>query len=278
MGNRADYDDFMHNWPDALIVVLLCATVFLSLGVGLWFGAAKRRCKVPDKDHLGTIQGAILGLLGLVLGFSFSGAMSRFIDRQDALAVEANAIETAYERAALLPNAVQVQDGLRDYAGLRLELFRLPRGDAANQTEQRMRDRYDATHDALMEGVLKAPQFANLAVVGIEAVQDEFERRSAFDRRHLPTEMLLVLIASSCLSMGVIGYGVGLAEQRATGSALALAALVAVTLFLTVDFDRPRRGYISLDGSVLERMNARLNAPGRRAAAGDGAVGGVGAR
>lgn len=243
----------MHALPDAVIAVLVIAIVFVSLWVGFRAGTAKRRRGAPDKDHLGTIQGAILGLLGLVLGFSFSGAMGRFIDRQDALAAEANAIETAYERAELLPTGERVRKELHQYALARLELFRYDRGKPAAEAEARMLECYERARVAVYEGVRGAPHLAYFGVTGLEAVQDEFARRSAFDRRGLPAEMIFALILSSCLSMGIIGYGVGLAERSSIGSAVALAALVSMTLFVTIDFDRPRHGFITLDPSPLER-------------------------
>lgn len=242
----------MHSLPDVVIIVFLFSVVFASLGIGLRMGASKRRRGAPDKEHLGTIQGAILGLLGLVLGFSFSGAMSRFIDRQDALASEANAIETAYERAELLPTAERVRRSLREYAALRLELYHQDRAKPAAEIEARMLASYEMARVAVYDGVRTAPQFVSIGVPGLEAVQDEFARRSAFDRRNLPTEMIVVLIVSSSLSMGIIGFGVGLAEQRSTGSAMALAALVTTTLFVTIDLDRPRHGFITLDPAPLE--------------------------
>lgn len=243
----------MHSLPDLIVILVLVTIVFGSLWVGLRMGAAKRQRGAPDKEHLGTIQGAILGLLGLVLGFSFSGAMGRYIDQQDALAAEANAIETAYERAELLPTGDRVRQALREYAVQRLELFRLDRAPAAAEVEARMLTAYESARVAVYEGARAAPQFALVGVTGLEAVQDEFARRSAFNRRCLPTEMILALILSSSLSMGIIGYGVGLAERSSLGSAMALAALVAMTLFLTIDFDRPKHGFITLDPTPLER-------------------------
>lgn len=254
----------MQSLPDSAIILLLFAVVFLSLWVGLRAGARKRLRGAPDKDHLGTIQGAILGLLGLVLGFSFSGAMNRFIERQDSLAMEANAIGDAYDRAALLPTADRVRQSLREYATLRLELFHQDRPKPAAEVEARMLASYESARVAVYEGVRAAPQFAQIGLSGIEAVQDQFIRRSAFERRNLPSELLFVLIVSSCVSMGVIGYGVGLAERSSTGSAMALAALVTITLFVTMDFDRPRHGLITLDASPLERaVRDVMDTPGR---------------
>lgn len=249
------YDAAMQSLSDAVILLFLVAVVFLSLFAGLAVGARTRLRGAPDQDHLGTIQGAILGLLALVLGFSFSAAMGRFTDRQDALSAEASAIGDAFDRAALLPapHAHDVRGALGDYAALRLELFHEARAVPAASIEDRMLDRFESAQRAVYEGVRAQPSLTMLAIPAIEAVQNEFGRRSAFERRELPSELILVLILSSGMSMAVVGYGVGLAQRRSTGSAVALAALVAITLFLMIDFDRPRRGFIALDPAPLER-------------------------
>lgn len=242
----------MTSLPDWFMMVFIFFVVFSSLCVGLWRGIRQRRKQIPEHEHLGTIQSALLGLLGLVLGFSFSGAMERFIDRQDALWTEGNAIETAYDRSELLPTAERVRQLLREYAALRLQLFHETRPAVISELTARMLKLHHEATVAAFEGVRQSPQFASVILPTIEDVSDEFARRSAFAHRHLPWEMLLVLLVSCGLSMGTIGFGVGLAERRAIGSAFALAALVAMTLYLTIDFDRPRQGFISLDPTPLE--------------------------
>lgn len=116
----------MNTWPTLVVILLLAVVVFASLWNGVRMGRKRRRTHAPDDDQLGTIQAAMLGLLGLLLGFSFSGAMSRFNNRQDALLAEASAVKNAYERAELLPNGDQVRRSLREYAALRLELLTRP--------------------------------------------------------------------------------------------------------------------------------------------------------
>lgn len=251
----------MNTWPTLVVILLLAVVVFASLWNGVRMGRKRRRTHAPDDDQLGTIQAAMLGLLGLLLGFSFSGAMSRFNNRQDALWAEASAVKNAYERAELLPNGDQVRRSLREYAALRLELLtRHDRGPADDLTG-RMLERFDAARVAAFEGVRQAPQYATVVVPGLQAVGDEFARRNAFERRHLPGEMVIVLIVSSCLAMGTIGYGVGLSERRTAGMSVCLAALVTATLFVTIDFDRPGRGFITLDPAALEDLVRDLNRP-----------------
>jgi hypothetical protein len=254
----------MNVWPIYLVIAFLVTVVFSSLAIGLWVGSRRRRRLVPENEHLGTIQGALLGLLGLILGFSFSGAMTRFIDRQDALWAEASAIENAYQRAEVIAPGDQVRDHLRAYTELRLQLFNREPNVPADELIDRMLAHFEAARVATYLGARQTPQFANLVIPGLEAVGDEFARRNAFDRRHLPAEMVAVLILSSCLSMGAIGYAVGLAQRRSIGAAITLAALVTITLFVTIDLDRPRHGFIQLDPTPLENVLRTVSDPADR--------------
>lgn len=94
--------------------------------MGYRFGL--RVTKVDDdyKRRVNMIRNATLALVTFLVGFSFAGAGTRFIDRQDVIVKEANAIGTAWLRAMMLPEPQrsQVRAGLRQYAADRLELLR----------------------------------------------------------------------------------------------------------------------------------------------------------
>ena len=66
------------------------------------------------------------------------------------------------------------------------------------------------------------------------------------------------MIISCCVSMGTVGYGVGIAERRSVGTAYALAALVGVTLCMTLDFDRPSQGLIQIDPTPLLELAEKV--------------------
>src|SRR5881394_3092876 len=102
-----------------LFAVLLCGGMLTSLEIGRRLGI-RRRSKESEGERgsLGTIEGAVFALFGLVVAFTFSGAASRFNEKRMLIAEEANRIETAYLRLRLLPQQAQpeVQDLFRRYA------------------------------------------------------------------------------------------------------------------------------------------------------------------
>src|SRR6476469_671300 len=91
-----------------LFAALLFGGMLLFLEIGRRFGI-RRRSKESEGERgsLGTVEGAVFALFGLVIAFSFSGAASRFNDKRALTAVEANSIETAYLRLDLLAQRAQ---------------------------------------------------------------------------------------------------------------------------------------------------------------------------
>lgn len=239
---------------------LLCyVPMVICTWVGIHLGRRVAPHLRPENNHLGTIQGALLGLLGLMLGFAFSGAISRFNERQSALYAEANSIETAYDRVELLPTRDQIRPMLREYAETRLRLFNSSYDGSDRELERELQAKYDAVLAACMEGVRQAPGLANFEIQGVEAINDQFGRRMALARRHLPVEFVIVMLICSAASLGTIGYGAGLVERRSNAVTMCLALLTATALFVTFDFDRPRRGLIRLDAAPLSELVEKLS-------------------
>ena len=115
---------FTSQWVVFLVVTLL----LLALAeTGFRFGTSARR-RNPDaaESHSGSVQGAVLGLLGLLLGFSFAMAVGRYETRRSLAVDEANSIGTTWLRADFLAGQreIEVKNLLRDYTGLRLKATR----------------------------------------------------------------------------------------------------------------------------------------------------------
>jgi hypothetical protein len=91
-----------------------------------------------EKASVGTgaVEGAIFGLLGLLVAFTFSGASARFDTRRDLIVEETNAIGSAYLRLDLLSAEAQsaLQALFRQYVDVRLAVYRkLPNLTAAKE-------------------------------------------------------------------------------------------------------------------------------------------------
>ena len=108
---------------------VLAVLSFFALGLSARIGASFRRkpwnLEEDEREHFGVVVGASLTLLGLIIGFSFSMAISRYDQRKNYEEAEANAIGTEYVRADLLPSldAVRVRALLRNYLDQRVRFY-----------------------------------------------------------------------------------------------------------------------------------------------------------
>ena len=241
-----------------LLVLLLAA-----LELGYRAGVREARDTHPVAGtQVGTVQGAILGLLGLLLAFSFAAAGTRFLERQDLITQEANAIGTAYLRADLLdgPHRAELRTALRGYTEHRISASRTLHQDTLGTTVTAEVERLHAEiWRAASSGVADRPALALAVLAPVNDVIDLHATRVAAAQKHVPLPVLALLVACSLLSIAVIGYGNGLAGERSVPLAAPLAMLIGFALCVTIDLDHPRAGVIRLNDAPL--ANLKFDAP-----------------
>jgi hypothetical protein len=238
--------------------LLLGLIGFLEAGYRLGWRSARKK-EAASGGLVGAIQGAMLGLLGLLLAFSFGGAAARFLERQDLIVQEANAIGTTYLRADLLaePHAAGLRQVLADYVAHRLEVSKSLAGGIAPETADQIAAFHGRLWAAAREGVRANPETMLVVLNPVNEVIDLHSTRVATGRKHLPLQVLGLLIVCSLLSMAVIGYGCGLSGRRSLAMTVPLAALIAAALWTTIDLDHPRSGFIRLSDAPLQQLDLR---------------------
>src|SRR5271167_2872184 len=118
----------MHTLTDSPIYVfgLSLALLWFSAWTGAYFRKRRRQpVKDEERQDYSVVEGATLTLLGLIIGFSFSMAISRYDQRKNCEEAEANAIGTEYVRTGLLPttDASAVRAQLKKYLDLRILFY-----------------------------------------------------------------------------------------------------------------------------------------------------------
>ena len=109
-----------------LVFAITFVALWLSAWIGWWFRRRQGALDEELREDFGFILAATLTLLGLIIGFSFSMATSRYDQRKNYEEAEANAIGTEYVRADLLPggDAARVRELLRNYLDERILFYR----------------------------------------------------------------------------------------------------------------------------------------------------------
>lgn len=246
-----------HYLYGALIVLVTVGGAAGALWLGHRRGERARAALGDEADHrtshVGVVLGALLGLLGLMLGFTFAGASGRFVERQRLIVVEANAIGTAWLRADLLgaEDRAALRGALRQYAEHRVALAstvehaEIVRADAALDA--------DCTRlwDVAVAGTGRAPGTAILVLPLVNEVIDLQGERKAVARLQLPAAVVALLAVAAGVSIFAIGFAEGLMASRHRVFAIALTVLVAMAVWLTIDLDHPREGLTQVDASAL---------------------------
>jgi hypothetical protein len=241
---------FLLNRPLFLFVV-----TFLLLWLAARIGMAirSRQHELPESMHAdyGTIVGATLTLLGLLIGFTFSMATTRYDLRKSLEEEEANAIGTEYARVDFLPagNASQVQTLLRQYTDLRIRFY-----TARDQVELRRISADTASMQNQMWALvaaaakLEASPLSALASSGMNDVLNSqgYTQAAWWNRIPIAAWSLMFLIA--VLSNVLLGYGM---HGRAVVLSIVLPLAVSLSFFLIADIDSPRGGVIRIQPQNL---------------------------
>jgi len=239
----------------ALSVSLLTG-MLLCLEVGYRVGIV-RSGRGPELLHegIGAIEAAIFAILGLLLGFSFAGAMSRLDNRRALIIREANAIGTAYLRLDVLPAGAQPDQRrlFREYLNTRLRAYeQLPDFDAADQEFSRAAEiQLEIWSGAIAALADDSPQNTArlLLLPTLNEMIDVTTDRTVALHTHLPLLIFVLLISIALLSGLVAGYAMAKRKRRSLLHMLLYAAAVAVIVYAIADLDSPRSGFIRLDAA-----------------------------
>lgn len=220
---------------------------------------------VAKHPQLGMIQGAILALLGLLLGFCFAGAISRFVDRQHVLGREASAITTLYDMAGLLPDehSAAIRGLLNEYAVARRELFNRSRLQSESDLKSAVQTIQKSLWNQTKAAVAEMPTITAPLLNAVAEVGNSFAERNSLDARHIPTLVFLILATSAAASMAAVGLGTERAHGSLRRPAIVLILLVAATLWTILDLDFPRLGLVELNPKPLDEAMAYVQGRGQ---------------
>jgi hypothetical protein len=245
------------NYP---LVIFAISFAALSLSTLIGDSFRKWRPLAEEERHdFGVIQAATLTLLALIIGFTFSMAVSRFDQRKNYEAEEANAIGTEYVRADLLPaaDAARVHELLKNYLDQRVLFYE------ARDERQLRRIETDTTQlqselwSAAQAAAAKPTPIVALVVSGMNDVLNSqgYTQAAWWNRIPGPAWALLATIAIGCCLL--IGYGAHRTDRLLF---LVLPLAVSVSFFLIADIDSPRRGHIYVVPRNLVSLSQSLHA------------------
>lgn len=256
----------MHLLDYPVLVALLCF-VLLSLGARGGVALARRQDKLgsAERDDFGVVLGATLTLLGLIIGFTFSMALSRYDDRKSQEEAEANALGTAYLRADLLPapHDARLRSALADYARVRVAYYEKRQFEAAEA--EALSRRGAALQGQLWTAVVAGSRvdptpLTPLAVSGVNDVINAQGLAQAAWWNRIPLAAWILMLAIGVCATVLLGYSAH-NTRRDPRLIYVLPLVVALSFLLIADIDSPRGGMIRVVPENLTSFVAGLPPP-----------------
>ena len=234
-----------------LIALGLFVGMLLSLEIGRRIG--KRMTRVPEKTPtgVGTAEGAVFALLGLLIAFTFSGAASRFDERRQLIIEETNNIGTAWLRVDLLPADTQTQmrQLFRTYLDSRLKVYqKLPDLEASKIELARSEEYQTRIWKQAVEGCsqTKSTPCAQLLLPALNDMIDITTTRTASAEFHPPMIVFVMLGLLALAGSALAGYSMS-SGKRSWIHIVSFAAVLAVIFYVILDVEFPRYGLIRVD-------------------------------
>jgi hypothetical protein len=229
-------------------------TIFLVDLAVIW-AVSELGWQIGTRSHgrggssVSTLESAMLGLVALIIGFSFAMALSRFEARRDAVVNEANAIGTTALRARLLPDPYRAETLklLREYIQIRLDIVQ--RGRSLAESKNAV-DRSNGVQEALWLQVKALTVKDNsmvptgLFIQAVNEMIDDQAKRLAALRNRIPNIVLLGLFGIAAVAGGFAGYASGRDTKRTRLPVYIMGLLVVTVILLICDLDRPSSGFI----------------------------------
>ncbi|MBF9255786.1 hypothetical protein I2I11_20980 [Pontibacter sp. 172403-2] len=253
----------MYDYNSILIVVVLFVLILAAEEAGYRLGRNyERRSDEDVKVQTNTIQAGTLGLLALILGFTFNMALQRYNSRSEAVIKEANAIGTTLLRTRLLPIPYDsvTHHLLQQYIDLRLS--------ASNTAYDMVTERESLAHETkglqsqIWEQAVKAahidprPVTSGYFITSLNNMIDAQSERNALLALHVPEVILYLLFIVFILSGALIGYASGLGHKRTFLPSALMSFLICLVVFIIIDLDRPKRGIIKVNQSSMEQLKS----------------------
>jgi len=249
-------DELVIATPLWLLAVLLFVALLLAWEAGRWLHHRTARSDGEAAEHDYILNG-VLGLLALLVAFTFGLALDRYDARRELVVDEANAIGTAEMRVRLLdaPYNLTLPTLYREYAKTRLAY-----GEAVAAKKppllaksQALRTRIEAEALTALQPIRTTPLAAMVTPAINESLDIGVEREATHASR-IPTAVLAVLAIYALVSAGVLGSALDSAGRPRRGMSALLFLLLTMAIVVILDLDRSQEGAIRVSQEPLAQL------------------------
>lgn len=231
-------------WAVFALTLVVCIGSAEAGSVLAGIALRKKKEKEPEAP-LGTLVGAMLGLLAFILAFTFGMTGSRFDARKQLVLEESNAIGTTYLRAGLLPpkQGLEIRQLLREYVEVRLTATPENLQEALDKSEEIHGKLWSQAKSMVKEDM--DSELRSLFIASLNELIDLHQSRLTVALEYrLPASVWLSVQLLAILSMLALGYQTGMAGSRRMLGTPVLALAFSLVIVMIADCDRPEEGLI----------------------------------
>lgn len=251
---------------DLAITLGIFAGLLIFLELGRRLGARLLVERGPEaRAGVGVVDGTVYGLLGLLLGFAFSGAATRFDKRSEMVVQEVNAISTAWLRIDLMQPDRQAATRLafKRYVDALLAAYAHPPESPAERHERkRLAHAQDALWSLTVSSSL-APG-GDPARIGllptVNEMFDAVDTERLAQRLHPPLVIYIMLVLTAFAAALFGGFALSNAPDRNWLHIVGVAATISIALFVILELESPRLGVVRVDriDSAIAELRATM--------------------
>jgi hypothetical protein len=244
----------LSSWELGLVIF---GVVGGASALGVLAGRYLRRHTEAYREPIGALQGALLGVVGLILAFGLSLAVGRYQDRRADVVNDANTIGTAYLRAQTIaePRRSRSLALLRTY-------HEVPGSAALRATAARQGQVQQMLWRLAGEAMNTRPRDSapRLYVDSLNAMIDQQTVRLSGLNNRVPNAVLWLELVGAAVALGLLALYLSVLGKGLV-SILAAAVLVSLLVLVTFDLDRPTRGMITVPATPLVAEKATMSLP-----------------
>ena len=253
--------DSLFQVPAMLIAVIFFVMIYSLNWLGYKFKERISRLH-PDKDFsIGTAEGSLLGLMALLLAFSFGTASTKFESRRQAIIDEANFINDAILRCDLYPDSIKqsLLPDFKHYVEARIQYFEAgdnPRKVKVSLDDSRKYLDLIWKKTAVLQVNKEMYSRAEKLIPVLISMNNIMTIREAGRVAAVPTLVILVLLMLVFVAGFLTGFGTKLGHRNAMLS-MAFAFMTSAVLYLVMELSRPRQGYVNLTNAQERIVDLR---------------------
>lgn len=247
--------------PAILIVAIFFTIIFLLNWLGYRVRKRLERKHTGKEITIGTAEGSLLGLMALLLAFSFGMAGTKFETRRQAIIDEANILTDAILRCDLYPDSVKrsLLPHFRQYLEARIQYFEA--GDNPGKIKVSLHDAHKNfeiiwKQAILLERIDAMRWRTEKMVPALLSMHNIVTTREAGRVAAVPMLIIIVLHMLVFVAAFLSGFGIKPGHRNLFLS-MAFAFMTSAVLYLVMELGRPRQGYINLENANRKIVELR---------------------